>query len=112
MPRARYVGLLGRLQTRVLRLPDTGVEEGTRNVPTVSDTPSAGDSIAHQNDFGKANRVCVMLSGGHCVSPYADKYKDCTVRCWAAMVRAALMARVGTRRPAGRLHDEYVTQRR
>ncbi|CAM9693873.1 unnamed protein product [Discosporangium mesarthrocarpum] len=41
------------------------------NIPTTSDTPWAVGG-AHRNDFGNAStsRVCVMLSGGHCIRPF------------------------------------------
>jgi hypothetical protein len=60
-----------------------GVEwkELAKNVPTVSDTPWAVGG-AHRNDFGNATHMCVMLSGGHCITPNSHDYSNCTVRCW------------------------------
>eukprot|EP00935_MAST-01C_sp_MAST-1C-sp1_P002723 g2723.t1 len=53
----------------------------SKNIPTVSDTPWAIDG-RHRNDFGSAKHICVMMSGGYCISPYAKDYSQCTVRCW------------------------------
>ena len=35
-------------------------------------------------DFGNktTTAVCLMVSGGHCVSPFGSDYSNCTVRCW------------------------------
>ena len=53
------------------------------NVPTASDSPWA-IAGGHRYDFGNESTrgVCVMVSGGHCVSPYGADYSNCTVRCW------------------------------
>ena len=57
----------------------------SKNIPTVSDTAWAvGPAVTHRYDFQQAERLCVMISGGYCVSPYASNYSDCTVRCWGA----------------------------
>jgi hypothetical protein len=52
-----------------------------KNIPTVSDTPWAING-AHRNDFGNGSHICVMMSGGYCISPYSKNYSECTVRCW------------------------------
>lgn len=51
------------------------------NVPTVSDTPWAVGG-SHRNDFGNASAICVLLSGGDCISPFNTDYSNCTTRCW------------------------------
>ena len=55
----------------------------SKNVPTASDSPWAVGG-AHRYDFGSAatTHVCVVTSGGHCVTPNADDYSNCSVRCW------------------------------
>jgi hypothetical protein len=60
------------------------------NVPTVSDAPFAvGPDVRHRYDFGQADRVCVLLSGGDCAmtaraAATGDDYSSCAMRCWGA----------------------------
>ncbi len=55
------------------------------NIPSVPDTPFAvGPAVTHRHDFGNADRICVMLSGGECLSAAAASFNDCRVRCWGA----------------------------
>lgn len=57
------------------------------NVPTVSDTPWAVGG-AHRQDYAEAQRICLMLSRGHCVEPWHSDYSNCSVRCWGANATA------------------------
>jgi hypothetical protein len=88
-----------------------------RNVPTVTSSPFAvGSSVQHRNDFGRADRVCMVLSGGKCMLPGEqtkagslgtsgdsnssssgdddtvvdlsdEDFSDCVTRCWGSNVR-------------------------
>jgi len=53
------------------------------NIPTVSDAPWAVNG-SHRNDFGgqSTSHVCLVVSGGHCISPFFSDYSNCSVRCW------------------------------
>ena len=54
-----------------------------QNIPTVHDTPFAvGGSVQHRHDFGNAERVCVVLSGGGCLTNQLVSYGSCRLRCW------------------------------
>lgn len=58
-----------------------------KNIPSVSDVPfAAGPAVAHRNDFGAAQRTCVLLSGDYCINPNptdpALNFTRCSVRCW------------------------------
>ncbi|OWZ23365.1 hypothetical protein PHMEG_0001774 [Phytophthora megakarya] len=51
------------------------------NIPTVSDVPwVVGGS--HRYDYASATQLCVFLSGGNCLSPFATDFSQCDVRCW------------------------------
>lgn len=54
-----------------------------KNIPTVTDVPWAVDG-AHRYDYTSASRVCLFLSGGACITPFATDYSACVVRCWGA----------------------------
>jgi len=55
------------------------------NIPTASDTPFAvGPDVKHRNDFGNAERICLMLSAGACLADTVSDYGECRVRCWGA----------------------------
>ena len=76
-----------------------------RNTPTVSDTPWAVNG-SHRNDFGSAERVCVMLTGGACldINPTdknpRPKYETCRARCWGSNMKA-------NPKPKVRFNDTY-----
>jgi len=56
-----------------------------RNIVVSSDAPFAvGPTVAHRNDFGAAQRVCVILAGGDCLSDTTTDMSACPVRCWGA----------------------------
>ncbi|KAA0152321.1 hypothetical protein FNF29_03887 [Cafeteria roenbergensis] len=53
------------------------------NVPVITDTPFAvGGAVSHRNDFASAERVCVLLAGGDCLTDAQTDYAACPVRCW------------------------------
>lgn len=55
------------------------------NIPTVTDAPFAvGPAVRHRNDFGNADRVCVMLSSTCMTLPGAVATGACAVRCWGS----------------------------
>jgi hypothetical protein len=57
------------------------------NAPVVTDGPFAvGGAVTHRHDFGRAARVCVMLSGGACATgnKAGGDYSACALRCWGA----------------------------
>ena len=76
------------------------------NTPTVSDTPFAVGG-KHRNDFGSAERVCVMLTAGACrdVNPIdknpKPKYEECRLRCWGSNFLKT------TPKPKVRFNDTY-----
>ena len=76
-----------------------------QNTPTVSDTPFAVGG-KHRNDFGSAERVCVMLTSGACldVNPTDEKpkprYEECRLRCWGSNMNTFPKAKV-------RFNDTY-----
>ncbi|KDO27761.1 hypothetical protein SPRG_07359 [Saprolegnia parasitica CBS 223.65] len=51
------------------------------NIPTVSDVPWAVGG-RHRYDYGGASRICVLLSGDSCLSPFGTDYANCSTRCW------------------------------
>jgi hypothetical protein len=51
------------------------------NIPTVTDVPWAVGG-SHRYDYGNAQALCLFLSGGDCVTPFASDYSKCSVRCW------------------------------
>jgi hypothetical protein len=68
-----------------------------RNVPTIHTAPFAvGEDVKHRNDFGNADRVCMVLSGGNCILPgnhsgdmdlTEEDFNHCVTRCWGSNVR-------------------------
>jgi len=58
-------------------------DELPKNIPTISNVPWAvGPNARHRNDFGRAHRICVMLSGEKCIIDKATtNFEQCSVRC-------------------------------
>ena len=55
----------------------------SKNIPTYNDAPWAVNG-SHRSDYGSIDttHVCLMMSAGHCLSPYAWDYSNCSIRCW------------------------------
>jgi hypothetical protein len=73
-------------ETCAMQLQGVDWGELPANVPTATDVPFAvGPAVSHRYDFGNASRVCVMASGGACLTgdaPGSGDYTSCTVHCW------------------------------
>ena len=53
-----------------------------KNIPTISNMPWAiGPNVTHRNDWGNAERACVMLSGDDCVLDTTTSFDHCAIRC-------------------------------
>lgn len=66
------------------------------NIPTVSDVPWAVGGT-HRYDYGGASHLCMFLSSGHCLSPFVDDYRNCSVRCWGTNSQSIGMSTNPTR---------------
>jgi len=54
-----------------------------KNIPTITNTPWAvGVAVQHRYDYARAERVCVMLTGGDCTIHSTTQFKHCAVRCF------------------------------
>lgn len=53
------------------------------NIPTISDAPFAVNG-SHRYDYGNplSTHICLMVSGGSCLSPFGQDYSNCSLRCW------------------------------
>ena len=72
-------------QTCAMQIQGISTANLPTNIPTVSDTPFAvGPRVQHRNDFGNSDRVCVLVTGGDCLTGFASQrdYTACQVRCW------------------------------
>ena len=68
-------------QTCAYQLQGISSSDMTINIPTVTDVPwSVGGS--HRYDFNGGSHMCLMLSGGECITPTGTDYSNCITRCW------------------------------
>lgn len=53
-----------------------------KNIPTLNNMPWAvGPAVQHRNDWGNAERACVMLTGDDCILDTTTDFDKCAVRC-------------------------------
>ncbi len=55
----------------------------SENIPTVSDTSWAvGGKFRHDYGGNTTSHMCVMLTGGKCISPFTSNFTSCKTRCF------------------------------
>ena len=66
----------------VLQIQGMNWDNLPKNIPTYSNMPWAvGPNVRHRNDWGNAERACVMLSGEDCILDTTSSFDSCAVRC-------------------------------